>query len=151
MSAVPVWIQVLTSLATPLIASLVAYIAWQQWKVNRESLKERLFERRMEVFRETQDYIQEIIRTASISDASIAKFNKTHQNAFFLFGPEIQIYLKEIKNRSLDMRLFQTKLEDLPVGEERSKMVDKYIGELKWLSGQWDIAFEEFRPFMSFE
>ncbi|MFO1105387.1 MAG: hypothetical protein U1E34_04755 [Amaricoccus sp.] len=149
-ATVPSWIQALNAVATPMIAALVAYVAWRQWQTNRDTLKERLFERRMEVFRETQTYLSEILREAKISDDSIWKFNKTHQNALFLFGPEMQKYLIEIRSRSIDMSSYQAQLEGVPVGSERTKLVEKEHRELKWLIEQLDVIFDRFSPFMSF-
>jgi hypothetical protein len=149
-TTLPTWVLVLNALATPLIAGLVAYIALRQWQTNRDTLKERLFEKRMEVFRETQAYLGEILRDAKVSEESIWKFNRTHQNALFLFGPDIQKYLIEIRSRSIDMNSYRRQLEGVIVGPERTALVEKEHRELEWLVEHLNVIFERFRPFMSF-
>ncbi len=43
---------------TSVIALLGVWIAWQQLKTNKANLSERLFERRMEVFKGTQNFFE---------------------------------------------------------------------------------------------
>jgi hypothetical protein len=43
-------IDLLSAALTPLIAAIVAYIAYQQYRVNRLRLSHDLFERRLKIF-----------------------------------------------------------------------------------------------------
>jgi len=144
-------VDLLTSLLTPAIAIFAAYIGWQQWKTNKANLKERLFERRWLVFRETQAFLSEILAHAKYSDESYWKFTDTCQRSRFLFPMGISDHLLEIRERAGNMRLFQVKYSELPVGEERSKFCEQEGVELKWLSGQLDEIFKKFRPFLAFD
>ncbi len=49
------------------------------------------------------------------------------------------------------MRLYQTQLEGLQVGEKRSTLVDQESDELKWLGDQLDVVFDKFIPYLSFK
>jgi len=44
------WIYVFNALLTPVIAGVVAYIAYQQHKTNRDRLRLDLYDRRLKVF-----------------------------------------------------------------------------------------------------
>jgi|LGOV01.1.fsa_nt_gb cytochrome oxidase assembly protein ShyY1 len=145
------WTEYLKAIGPTLIAVFIAYVAYQQWQVNRANLKERLFERRMKIFSETQSYLSEILRDAKISDKSMWAFNETHQMARFLFGKEIQDYLIEIRSRSIKMNFLQKKFSALPVGDKRSALVSEEHLELVWLTDQLNVIFDIFEPFLSFE
>lgn len=145
------WTDYLRAVGPTFIAIFVAFIAYQQWKVNQATLKERLFERRMAIFKETQAYLSEILREASISDDSMWKFNDTHQRSRFLFGKKIQNYLIEIRHRSIQMMAHKRQYAGLPVGEERNKGIEKEHVELNWLNDQIDVIFDKFEPYLGFE
>lgn len=105
----------------------------------------------MEVFRETQAYLLEIIRDAKVSQDSIWNFNRTHQSALFLFGPEMQAYLTEIQSLSIDVNSYIFLYNEGKLESERSDLSDKHYQDLAWLTAQHGKIFERFRPFMSFE
>ncbi len=145
------WVDVLAALLTPTIALLGAYIAWQQWQVNRANLKERLFERRMAVFKEAQSFLSEIMRDAKFSEESYWKFTDTCQRARFLFGKPVQDYLLSIRERAGKMKMYQKLLDGVPVGTKRSELVKKEHIEHRWLVEQFTPLFDTFDPFLSFK
>jgi len=61
------WTEYLKALGPTIIAMIVVYIAYQQWRVNQANLREKLFERRFEVFKQTQAFLSEIFREAKLS------------------------------------------------------------------------------------
>jgi hypothetical protein len=64
------WVNLLSALLTPTIAMLGIYIAYQQWSVNRANLREKLFERRFQIFKKAQSFLSEILGKAKLSDES---------------------------------------------------------------------------------
>ena len=144
------WTEYLKALGPTIIAVFVAYIAYQQWRVNQASLRERLFERRIAVFKQTQTFLSEILRDAKCSDDNLLNFHDTPQIARFLFDKKMSDYLSEVRKRALKLRFYSAKLEALPVGDERSKMVDLEGEELKWLTDQLAVIFERFEPYLNF-
>tara|TARA_R110002072_G_scaffold260864_1_gene419469 strand:- start:564 stop:1028 length:465 start_codon:yes stop_codon:yes gene_type:complete len=145
------WTEYLRALGPLVIALFVAFIAYQQWKVNRAALREKLFDRRWQVFKETQSFLSEILREAKYEDESYWKFTDTCQRARFLFDGKVSDHMMEIGNRSTKMRMYQRRYEVLAVGDERSELIEKEHQELKWLTDQIDPIFELFRPYLSFK
>ncbi|KQI72041.1 hypothetical protein AN191_07755 [Loktanella sp. 5RATIMAR09] len=144
------WTEYVKALGPTLIALFVAYVAFQQWKVNQATLRERLFERRMAVFAQTQTLLSSILRSAKCDDDALANFHSAPQVARFLFEKDLANYLEKIRRSALAMRLAQTKYDGLPVGEERSKHVDAEHKELAWLTEQLDCIFVHFQPYLGF-
>jgi hypothetical protein len=150
-SAVPVWIQGLTSLATPIIAAAVAYIAWRQWKTNHHSLNERLFDRRMEVIQQVQSSLRNFFQSFEISGDQLNRFKEAMEKATFLFDDNLADWMREVHDRMIEVSQAEKEIERLPVGEERTKLNEITTEKLKWLGHQRDIAMQKFRPFMTFK
>jgi hypothetical protein len=53
--------QELAAFLTPTIAVLGVYIAYNQWRTNKDSLRERLYEKRFDVYKGTQKLLSKII------------------------------------------------------------------------------------------
>ena len=68
------WVDVLAALLTPLIALLAVAIAYQQWRLNRANLRERLFDRRFELFKASQAFLSEILAKATFDDEALWRF-----------------------------------------------------------------------------
>jgi hypothetical protein len=92
--------------------------------LNKATLREKLFERRFTIFKETQSFLSEILRDAKISDESLWRFGDTCQRSRFLFGKPMQNYLLEMHRRASKMNMHRSIYKDLPVGDERSRKVE---------------------------
>lgn len=146
----PHWTEYVSSLGPLLVAVFIAYVAYQQWVVNKANLRERLFEKRFELFKQTQRFLTSIMQSASVEDDQLPDFFDAVQRSRFLFGKDIQDYLDEIRKRALQMRMYKVKLERLEVGPKRSKIVELENRELTWLIEQGSVVFKKFGPYLSF-
>ncbi|KIC29338.1 hypothetical protein [Leisingera sp. ANG-M6] len=151
MSEGPHWLEYFRALGPVVIASFVAYVAFQQWNVNRSTLREKLFDRRWQVFKDTQKFLSGILREATFDDQALWDYTDACQRARFLFGKKLHDYLIEIRSAALKMRLKAAQYKDLPVGDERSKLVEEEHEQLKWLNNQMDLIFEAFEEYISFQ
>lgn len=145
------WTAYVSAIGPTMIACLVAFIAFQQWRINRATLREKLFEKRWQVFKESQSFLSEILREAKFEQESYWQFTDTCQRARFLFDTKTHQHLLEIRTRAVKLRLYQKQYETLPVGPERSALVEKEHDELVWLTDQLDPLFDMFLPFISFQ
>ncbi|WP_050518545.1 hypothetical protein [Pseudorhodobacter antarcticus] len=76
---------------------------------------------------------------------------QTHANASrFLFGKDIQRYLLEVRNHAGKMKMYQSILADLELGEERTKNVRLQHDHNTWLTDQLNPLFDKFEPFLGF-
>lgn len=134
-----------------LIAMFVGYIAYQQWQVNQASLRERLFERRFKIFKDTQIFLSHILREGRLEDSALTEFFEAPQMARFLFGNEMADYLKEIRTRAIKMHGLEKSARRAEVGPKRSEPIDKEYAEIKWLNGQLETIFDKFEPYLGFK
>lgn len=47
------WLDISKGLLTPLIAGIIGYVAWQQWKLNERKLKLELYDSRKRAYEDT--------------------------------------------------------------------------------------------------
>lgn len=144
------FIPYLAPTATLIVGCMVAFIAWQQWRVAENKLRLDLFDRRYKVYDATRKFLSCIVQEASFSDAQLFEFYGGTSDAKFLFGPEVVDYLAEIRKRALEMRKHKKVYEPLPVGEERSRHVQAECDELLWLSEQLTAMTKIFMPYLGF-
>ena len=129
----------------------VAFVALQQWLLARHKFRLDLFEKRYKVYEATAQFLAVIMAHANFQDDDLRVFSIGTRDAIFLFPKRITDHIHQIRCRALDMRLFQTQFERLPVGEERSKLVDKNHVELKWLLHQMEELASTFKPYLGFQ
>jgi hypothetical protein len=144
--------EILKSLLTPLIAIVATYIAWQQWKTNRQKLNLERYDRRLRVYDEVRKILSIIVRDANASFEDLLKFRTSVSEADFLFGPEIPVYLDEIYKRGLNLhswnKQYRDCTQDKPEGYDHEKVVDEMHKELIWLTNQFEPAKEKFRKYL---
>lgn len=140
----------LAPIATLIVGLFVAFIAWQQWRVAESKLRLDLFDRRYKVFEATRQFVAGIMREATFSDAQLFAFYAATSDAKFLFGEDVVDYLKQIRERSNDMRMHQQLFQPLQVGEERSRHVQIAHDQLLWIGEQLTEMSTVYSPYLSF-
>jgi hypothetical protein len=140
-----------SAVATLVVGLSVAFIALQQWLLARHKFRLDLFDKRYRIYEATAQFLAVIMAHANFQDEDLRVFSIGTRDAIFLFPKRVTDRIHQIRCRALDMRLFQTQFEHLPVGEERSKLVDKNHVELKWLLDQMEELANIFKPYLGFE
>ena len=143
------WVDILGKLSTPLIAIFVAYVAYQQWQTNRGNLKERLFDRRMEVFEKFQAGLVE--GTLDVPPPELTnQLSATAMKARFLFGEEIQALIHEAAERTLKIRQLERRIARPTDNETFQDLSDKIDGHRDWLHQTRSSVFTTFAPYLEF-
>jgi hypothetical protein len=126
MSQLPVGVQYLTAFSTPIIALMVAAIAFAQWRTARQRMILDLFQRRMDLI----DLVSRIATTIVIEGArrieDVDGFLRATRGDKFLFGPEVASYLSETYKRLVDLHTCEVVMERAQ-GEERKQLSEKYL------------------------
>lgn len=141
-----------------LIAIIVAYIAYQNYKINSDNSKLRidklrfdLFEKRYAVYRTIQEFIATIIREGCINNRLLGDFNRETSYGEFLFGSEITDYIKSIYKKGCDLILTKELLDDTRLeASKRSRIINDKSELLLWFGGQFDISRKLFDKYLSF-
>lgn len=105
-----------------LVAALVAWIAYQQYRLAQERFKLDLFDKRFAVFEATRTFLRAIVTEAKLDLDELFRYRRETQDATFLFGPEIDCYLRSLADKALEMRAINEQFDPLPKGPERSAL-----------------------------
>jgi hypothetical protein len=96
-SDIPLWLQVISAVATPVIAGLVGFIAWRQWRTAHTKILLDLFDRRLAAYEGLIDALRPAHRDGTIkSFDDFMKLRRAIDAAHFLFGDDVRVILKEL-------------------------------------------------------
>jgi len=94
------WIDLLEAFG-PLIAAFVAVgVGLMQRHLQKQQLKQDLFEKRYKVYALTQDFAAAALRVGVSGDEAITKFSNGTAHAEFLFDKDVLEFIDSIKNIS---------------------------------------------------
>ena len=98
MQQVPFWFQIIQGLGPLAIAAMVGYVAYRQWRTARDRLRFDLFEKRYVIYERIQTIIIAALSAHPPNSEEILDFYRGTRGVEFLFGPEIEIYLGELRD-----------------------------------------------------
>ena len=84
--------------------------------------------------------------TAEITD--LANFDAAIEKARYLFGPEIHIYLKQVRGKLVEIHVIGRALAELPTGEARSRAEDKVSEALGEMHQFYERLAEMITPYL---
>ncbi len=134
-----------------IVAIIVAWIGFQQFLLARERFKLDLFEKRFAVYKAAQKLLSIILRDAKIELNDIFDYQKDRQDAVFLFDKKIVDYLDALYSEALALSITREEYKDLPVGKERTKLVEKGSNILKELLDELPKLKDVFSPYLKFK
>jgi len=141
-----------------LIAVLLAYIAWQNYKinnavfyVNKDTLRLSLFDRRYKIFEAFKNYFLNFLIVAKTDDKKLSEFILNTSEAEFLFGKEVVEYRDNIIDNSVRLRQIYLKLERQDLEKNELKKLAEEVENIeKWFSRQRGRISEVFRKYLHF-
>jgi len=142
-------LNVFRALLAPVIAGVVAYIAYQQHKTNRDKLRFDLYDRRLKVFEGLMVLLWVIFRKGTCNDQERDQFQRATVEGSFLFEKDIANYLDMIYEKTLKMGAIRAVL-NLPSGEKRDQTVEKERQLFDWFMDQFEVSKEKFSRYLSF-
>lgn len=145
-------IEILNALLTPIIAIVATYIAWQQWKVNKQKFDLERYDRRLRIYEEVRKILSIVVREAQVSYEELFRFYAAVSEADFLFGPEISAYIDEIYKRGVRLEYWNKQYrhagQEIPPGYDHQKVCDGMHSESEWFIAQFDPAKEKFKKYL---
>jgi hypothetical protein len=150
-------ILVLSGLLTPVVACTTVYIAWQQYRVSRLSLRKDLYKKRLRVYRVYMSFLSEIVREGKVNYTRVAQFYTESVEADFLFDQEIIERAEEFRTKGMRLAYLCDCLypfdgsPGLAVGEKRSRMADEEIELNQWFMRQIPITRMRFKEQMAIQ
>ncbi len=114
----------INALGTLIIATLVCVITYRQWQTAHQKVILDLFDRRMRIIEDVRRVIAAILQGGKSQSEDSDKFLRATKGADFLFGPEVNDYLKSVHGVLLDLHVCDAE-RDLAQGEARQNLFKK--------------------------
>jgi hypothetical protein len=143
------WIQ---GFSTVVIGAIAVYIAWRQHRTSEDNLRLSLSEKRFSVYAAFRDILSHLVTQADVTQNQLFDFLRRTNEAPFLFEKDVLdysevVYKKAVRVRFLNIRLHE---ENVPVGEERTALVNELTDLLKWATEQLTPLRTLFSPYIAF-
>ena len=138
------WIDVLPALSTPIIAIIAGIvIGFLQWHINQKRLQNELFNRRIDLYEKITSYIANILTRGSLENGADNQFFRDTKHVTFIFGKDIEEYVNEIYNKSLDLNLLKTQAQPL-----QDKALSKQREIKKWFENELNNVQKRFIKYL---
>lgn len=140
-----------------LIAVLLAYVAWQTYKINdaalriqRDKLRLDLLDKRILVFEACQKLVLSVVRDGATTREALFEFSAGSSNVEFFYGNEIKKYVEEIRSKGLRLIHLHEKLANPRFKEELSELAKETEEIESWFDNQLDNSKVLFRKYLHF-
>ena len=137
------WVDVLSALLTPTIAIAGIAIGCLQWRINQKRLQNELFNRRIDIYEKITSYIANILTRGSVENGADTQFLRNTKQAVFVFGKDIEEFVNEIYEKSLDLNLVNAQVQ--PIQDE---YLNKQREIKKWFENELNNAQKRFIKYL---
>lgn len=145
------WFAIAKDLLLLIIGGLGWFVAFLQWKTARGSLKERLYDRRFEVYKSVQRFLTDILREGRVREEELPPFYDALQRAGFLFGQDVTDYLEKIRTNALALRKAELGMRHYGSEDQRLAAVREKTERLTWLIDQLGEWPKRLQPYLGFQ
>jgi hypothetical protein len=143
------WPGVLGAGVTLLVGAAAAWIAYNQFLIAQANLRLALFERRFAVLEHVREFLYLATSAADTDVSSMSVLQKALIDAPFLFGDEVVIRLDEIREKALELRLYNISLHG-PQPADDPNLAQKKAQVLNWLATEYEEFPNLLQPYMGF-
>lgn len=148
-------LQVTQALLTMVIGCSTAYIAWQQYALNRDKGRLEKYDRRLRLYQEAVSLLEAAATKADVSDDDLRRFVRGTAEADFLFpNNDVPSYLKMVQRQATNLycasRQYRDYTQQQPPGYDHQKVCDEMHTALRWLNEQDEELKKRFEPYMRF-
>jgi hypothetical protein len=137
------WLETFQGLLTPLIAAIAVYIAYQQWKVNKQKYDFDTCERKLRIYQRVVEMRRLVMKDGKPEIQDILKFGADTAEADFLFPDEISKYIDEIYTHAVNLHAAVAQIRIDSPGFR-----DEVTREELWFNEQYDAAKEKFKKYL---
>jgi hypothetical protein len=138
-------------LLTPVVALIAAYIAWQQFEVNKAKLRLDNYARRLRIYEEVVKILSIVTADLNPRREDLLRFRGAVAEADFQFRGDIRKYIDEIFSRGLKLRRANDEYNAAvksPGTAGAQKAAAKIAAETNWFSEQYDSSLEMFKKYL---
>lgn len=129
------WIDVIGALGPSIIAAMVAYIAWMQWRTSDKARRTALIDRYESNYGKLSDALGCITREGRVTPDARANLWQARDEARLFLAQEVADYVEGLLTEAGQASAVENRLKNVPVGEKRNALVEEMHGHLDVL---WD-------------
>jgi hypothetical protein len=149
LSETPHWLEYIRALGPAIIAIFVAYVAYQQWRTNYDGLREKLFDRRLEVHDKTLSALSRLLREGFPAQGIETELLDAWRSSRFLFDDDIPNYIEKLREAVNDGQFYSVQAQQNEA--KRSEYLVKEHQKFSWLSKQFDPMHQMFAKYLKFK
>ena len=126
-----------------MIAGITVYIAWQQWRLNKQKYDFDTYERKLRIYQRVVEMLRPIMKDLKPEVQDILKFGVDTAEADFLFPDEISEYINEIYTHAAKLHAAGAQIQiDSP------NFRNALTQEEEWFLRQYDVAKGKFKKYL---
>jgi len=110
-----------------------------------------LYRPRLAVMRGVRKALSLVARDGKVPGETIPELIRALGEKEFLFGSDLCDYLDELYRRCVEAYTLHMQLEDVPVGEQRTKIVTAEAEQVRWILDQLAALRARFKPYLRIE
>lgn len=142
---------ILQALLTPVIACVVAYIAWQQYRTAEKKLRLDLFDRRYQLYLAVSHLFDIVLHKPDLTVEEIVIAHAATNQRKFLVRDEIARLIDTVKQTAIERLLARQQAQNPNVEPNVLAQLQWKLQEFeRWLALQPAVADEEFRKHLGF-
>lgn len=137
-------INLLSAALIPIIAIIVAYIAWRQYKTDKDKLRLDLYEKRFKVYQSTIELLAIILEKADVSREEVSQFTCKTNDSKFLFENKIPDYIENLRKNAIKLHYLNKRFREDRIANESNDLE-------KWFDDQFKVTTDIFMKYLSFK
>ena len=146
----PLWVSYLIAFGPLIVAALVGYVAYRQWKTAHARLRLDLFDRRYRIYEAYWKRFSDIVREGEVKKLIEPEFNRARQEADFFFGDDVVSRLEEFDRHATNLWRLEKEREG-PITQDKKKEIAREISDdLKWKFDEFKNTRDIFNKYMRF-
>lgn len=118
----------------------------------RRPLATDVYERKIAIYRAVRALVIKVTQDATIEWHDLFTFNAATDEAIFMFGVDVDEYLKELHQRCVLLHVTHVQLSNgrfgTQPGEDRSQTVHENVDHLSWFTKQLDVVRQLFSRYI---
>lgn len=134
-----------------ILAVLLAYLAFLQYRLERRRVSLDLFDRRWAVYKAAYDFISSLSQKPDeIEDHYVNYLRKTEQSVF-LFDKKVEHYFIDVRHRAIETNEAYRIWNESGDSLARSRAKTRYFELQRGFAGELDRLVTALEPFLSFK
>lgn len=142
--------KVIESFGMLIIAFIVAIVAIQQRKINKDRLRLELYKKRFLIYEGLQAFLHKVMIRLVATDVDLREFRASTDEAVFLFKKDIIKYLKEINDKATKLYSYNCKQVDGNLPNPTDLEEDEITVICNWLKDQCEDSKKKFSRYLKF-